>query len=71
MMGRDDGHSLDISLCRDGCYCMTHTMNNGTCGKCGAIKQKSNSNKNENGQLLPSIGEYFEPINKNNDEGKE
>lgn len=28
----------DVSLC-EGCYCMTHTKNNGTCGKCGAVKE--------------------------------
>lgn len=27
----------DISLC-EGCFCMTHTMSDNTCGKCGFLK---------------------------------
>ena len=27
-----------ISLCREGCFCMTHTLSNNKCGKCGAYK---------------------------------
>src|SRR4051794_7669355 len=28
----------DISLCENGCHCMTHTLADGTCGKCGSLK---------------------------------
>jgi len=27
-----------MSLCKNGCYCSTHTLDDGTCGKCGVAK---------------------------------
>lgn len=42
----------DISLCRDGCFCMTKTIQ-GKCGKCGVYKNgRKNKGKNteRNGQ---------------------
>ena len=34
----------DISLCRDGCFCMTKTIK-GRCGKCGKIKKENGRKK--------------------------
>ena len=40
----DVNQNNDISLCKDGCYCMTHTID-GKCGKCGAVKPTNQNNE--------------------------
>lgn len=42
MESEQDFEPTQISLCKS-CYCMTHTMNDGSCGKCKA--QKTDSGK--------------------------
>lgn len=58
---KDINIPVDVSLCKS-CYCMTHTID-GTCGKCGAIKDDTS--------LDEILDKYYAPIKlpDNNREG--
>jgi len=44
-----------ISLCPN-CYCATHTLNNGRCGKCKRLKKQDNSQGEQMGKFENGTG---------------